>query len=107
MQTSAHERLSPPLTHEAVAERINKLEELLTTQLIRLVSELRGDPYDVRYAHNPVRSPLFSPAATMSASLAYDTGRAGGYREKISPSPSRLMNPSPVRVSDGGSLPAR
>jgi hypothetical protein len=83
------------------SERINKLEELLTTQLVHLVSALRGDPYDVRYAHNPVRSPLFSPLATVSASLAHDTAGTG-VRDKISPSPGRLMNPSPMNPSPLG-----
>ena len=82
------------------SERIDKLEELLTTQLVQLVSALRGDPYDVRYAQNPVRSPLFSPLATVSASLAHDTAGTG-VRDGISPSPGRLMNPSPLGVHAG------
>jgi len=58
-------------------ERVNKLEGILTSQIVRLVSELRGDPYEVRYAEG-------APHATASQ-----------YTNPVSLSPTR--DPSPVR----------
>jgi len=34
-------------------ERVNKLEGILTSQIVRLVSELRGDPYEVLLSPPP------------------------------------------------------